>query len=80
MNAAARCGAKDRRTGLPCERAPECGRRRCRSHGGAPGSGAPRGNANRRINGFSSAAARAEHRAARELLKAGWGLLRELEE
>ena len=43
------------RAGAPCERAPEPGRRRCRLHGGAAGTGAPRGNTNARRHGLHSA-------------------------
>ena len=45
------CGARTR-SGAPCKSAPVTGRQRCRMHGGADGSGAPRiypplpGNAN----------------------------------
>ena len=39
------CGAKTR-AGHPCRSHPVTGRRRCRMHGGAPGSGAPLGNRN----------------------------------
>jgi hypothetical protein len=41
----ARCGAKTR-SGAPCKSAPVTGRRRCRMHGGADGSGAPKGEKN----------------------------------
>jgi len=37
-----RCGARTR-SGAPCKSAPVNGRRRCRMHGGADGSGAPKG-------------------------------------
>jgi hypothetical protein len=40
-----RCGAKTR-SGAPCKSAPVTGRRRCRMHGGADGSGAPKGERN----------------------------------
>ena len=39
---APRCGAKNR-SGNPCDRPAAKGKRRCRLHGGAPGSGAPSG-------------------------------------
>jgi hypothetical protein len=39
------CGAKTR-SGAPCKSAPVTGRRRCRMHGGAHGSGAPTGERN----------------------------------
>lgn len=40
-----RCGARTRNGG-ECTAAPVIGKRRCRMHGGAAGSGAPRGNKN----------------------------------
>jgi hypothetical protein len=45
VSQASRCGAKTR-SGAPCKSAPVTGRRRCRMHGGADGSGAPRGSKN----------------------------------
>src|ERR1700675_2640532 len=39
------CGARTR-SGTPCKSAPVTGRRRCRMHGGADGSGAPEGSKN----------------------------------
>src|SRR5262249_1952730 len=42
---ARRCGAKTR-AGHPCRQAAVKGRSRCRMHGGANGSGGPRGNRN----------------------------------
>ncbi|SIO66978.1 hypothetical protein SAMN05443247_11594 [Bradyrhizobium erythrophlei] len=39
------CGARTR-SGTPCKSAPVTGRRRCRMHGGADGSGAPKGERN----------------------------------
>jgi hypothetical protein len=51
------CGARTR-SGAPCDRGPEPGRRRCRVHGGAPGTGAPRGNKNARRHGRYSAQSR----------------------
>jgi glucans biosynthesis protein len=44
-----RCGAK-RRDGLPCQKPRAKGRSRCRLHGGAPGSGASKGEANGRYS------------------------------
>jgi hypothetical protein len=40
-----RCGAKTR-SGMPCRSPAVRGRARCRMHGGAPGSGGPRGERN----------------------------------
>jgi hypothetical protein len=45
MAQAPRCGAKTR-AGHPCRQAAVSGRARCRMHGGATGSGGPRGNRN----------------------------------
>lgn len=47
------CGARLRGGGC-CGRAPMPGKRRCRSHGGAPGVGAPKGNRNRFVHGLRS--------------------------
>ena len=41
-----RCGAHARTTGQPCRSPAVIGSRRCRMHGGAKGSGGPRGEAN----------------------------------
>ncbi len=46
-----RCGAINR-AGQPCTRRPPSGQHRCHLHGGAPGSGAPPGNANALKHGF----------------------------
>ena len=45
MTSSPRCGARTRR-GTPCQAPAVAGKRRCRMHGGAKGSGAPVGNKN----------------------------------
>ena len=45
MQNSPRCGAKTR-NGSPCEAPAVHGKKRCRMHGGAAGSGAPKGNRN----------------------------------
>jgi hypothetical protein len=45
MLSSQRCGAKTR-SGQPCRSPSVHGKKRCRMHGGAAGSGAPRGNKN----------------------------------
>ena len=45
MTSSPRCGAKTRR-GTPCQAPAVSGKMRCRMHGGAKGSGAPKGNQN----------------------------------
>jgi hypothetical protein len=46
-----RCGAKTR-SGKACRAPAVLGKKRCRMHGGAPGSGAPPGNQNALKNGL----------------------------
>jgi hypothetical protein len=66
---APRCGARTR-VGTPCQR-PAChGKARCRLHGGAAGSGAPRGERNGAYrHGRFTAEAVAGRKAFRQLLK-----------
>ena len=45
MRSSPRCGAKTRQ-GTPCQAPAVSGKQRCRMHGCAKGSGAPRGNRN----------------------------------
>jgi glucans biosynthesis protein len=66
--AAPRCGAKTRRR-TPCQAPAIRGKTRCRMHGGAPGSGAPKGNQNARKHGFYSAEMLRLRAEARTLLK-----------
>src|SRR5215204_5373348 len=58
MARAPRCGARTR-AGSPCKQAAVTGRRRCRMHGGAHGSGGPLGqrNGNYRHGHFTKRAA-----------------------
>jgi hypothetical protein len=66
-----RCGAK-RRDGLPCQKPRAKGRSRCRLHGGAPGSGAPRGEANGRYShGLLTAEAIEERITLTEMMARG---------
>ncbi len=71
MHRSPRCGARTR-AGRPCRAPAVAGKRRCRLHGGAKGSGAQPGNANARRHGFYGAAAKAERRRLRALLRV-WG-------
>jgi hypothetical protein len=54
---------------MPCRSLPVQGKRRCRMHGGAPGSGAPAGNRNALRHGLYMAKAIAARRAIRALLR-----------
>jgi len=68
MLAGARCGARCR-SGQPCRSPAVHGKRRCRMHGGAPGSGAPRGNKNAIRHGRFTRKAIAERKHIRELIR-----------
>ena len=70
-----RCGAKTRKGGS-CRAPAVTGKKRCRMHGGAKGSGAPRGNNNALKHGVFTkesielrATLRQQIREARKLLK-----------
>ncbi|MFN5715458.1 MAG: HGGxSTG domain-containing protein [Bradyrhizobium sp.] len=65
--ARARCGARTR-SGGACRAPAVRGKRRCRMHGGAKGSGAPRANRNARKHGLFTRDAIAERREIRALL------------
>jgi uncharacterized protein YjcR len=72
-----RCGAKTR-TGGACRAPAVHGRNRCRMHGGAAGSGAPRANRNARKHGLFTADAIAERKQMQALLAEARKLLEEL--
>ncbi len=63
-----RCGAKTR-SGRPCSSPAVRGKKRCRMHGGAKGSGAPLGNQNALKHGLYKKEAIEERRKLSRLLK-----------
>ena len=73
LEGAPRCGAKTRK-GTPCAAPAVHGKRRCRMHGGAKGSGAQPGNTNAWKHGWYSAQNRTQARQARSVAR----LLRQL--
>ena len=73
-----RCGAKTR-AGTPCKSPAVQGKKRCRMHGGAPGSGAPRDNKNAVKHGLYTREAIAQRRQLKELMKQSRKLLLEIE-
>jgi hypothetical protein len=75
MLSSLRCGAKTR-SGKPCMSPAVGGRRRCRMHGGAPGSGAPRGNKNALKHGHYTREAMEARRQLRNLLQQSRILIR----
>nr|WP_276008035.1 HGGxSTG domain-containing protein [Bradyrhizobium sp. 139] len=77
MWASPRCGAGTR-SGTACRAPAVHGKARCRMHGGAWRSGAPRGNQNARTHGAFAQDGIAERRAIRALLDETSKLLIEL--
>ena len=68
MLSSMRCGARTR-SGGSCRSPAVNGKRRCRMHGGAPGSGAPLGNKNAVKHGRFTRDKMAERRRTSELLR-----------
>ena len=77
MLASSRCGAKVR-CGGACRSPAMRGKKRCRMHGGAPGSGAPRANRNARTHGLFTRDAIAERRQIRAVLGEARKLLEQM--
>jgi hypothetical protein len=67
MISSPRCGARTR-SGKPCRSPAVRGKKRCRMHGGAPGSGAPRGNKNAVKHGLYTRKAIAQRRKVSDLI------------
>ena len=77
MLASLRCGAKTR-SGHAFRSPAVHGKKRCRMHGGAQGSGAPKANQNARKHGLFTRDAIAERRQIRVLLGKARKLLEEM--
>jgi hypothetical protein len=78
MLSSLRCGAKTC-SGRPCKSPSVLGKKRCRMHGGALGSGAPRGNKNALKHGRFTHEAIAERGHIRELVRQARKLLLQIE-
>jgi uncharacterized protein YjcR len=78
MLSSPRCGAKTR-SGKPCMSPAVHGKKRCRMHGGAPGSGAPRGNKNALKHGLYTREAIEERRQLRTLMRQSRLLIKDIE-
>ena len=76
MLASRRCGAMTR-SGRLCRAPAVHGKARCRMHGGAPGSGAPKGNRNALKHGLYTREAIAERKALKALIQQSRKLLAE---
>jgi hypothetical protein len=74
MLATRRCGAKTR-SGQPCMSPAVSGKSRCRMHGGARGSGAPKGNINAFKHGHFTCEAIAERQSPQSLLRESRALI-----
>ena len=67
-----RCGAKSKRNnGAPCRAPAVRGKKRCRIHGGAKGSGAPQGNKNALKHGLTTKEAKQFRKLVSLRLKSG---------
>ncbi len=78
MHESPRCGAKTR-SGAPCRSPAVTGKKRCRMHGGARGSGAPKGNQNALVHGVYTKKAEAFRKRTRDLIRQSNELLKDLE-
>jgi len=77
MLASARCGARTR-SGGSCRSPAVSGKKRCRMHGGAAGSGAPRNNQNAITHGLFTKQAIEERKQVQALLREARNLLRDI--
>jgi uncharacterized protein YjcR len=78
MLASLRCGAKTR-SDKPCRSPAVHGKRRCRMHGGAPRSGAPKENQNALKHGLFTKDAIEERKQVRDLIGQARKLLQDIE-
>jgi len=78
MLSSPRCGAKTR-SGKPCMSPAVGGKKRCRMHGGAPGSGAPRDNQNALKHGLYTRETIEERRQLRALMRQTRTLIQKIE-
>jgi hypothetical protein len=72
-----RCGAKTRKGGA-CKSPAVAGKNRCRMHGGAPGSGAPKNNKNAFKHGLYTREAIEKRKRLQELLGHSRKLIKEI--
>jgi hypothetical protein len=79
MLGSTRCGAKTR-SGKPCRSPAVQGKKRCRMHGGAAGSGAPRGNRNALKGGLYTKAAMEQRKQIQLFLRQANKLVHEINE
>lgn len=75
MQQSPRCLARTR-SGKPCQSPRVQGRKRCRMHGGADGSGAPKGNRNALRHGRYTAEAFAKRKQTAAAVRMMWALVK----
>ncbi len=78
MLSSLRCGARTR-SGQSCRSPAVGGKKRCRMHGGAKGSGAPRGNQNALKHGHYTKQAIEERKKLRQLIREAERLIEEID-
>ena len=78
MRDSPRCGAKTR-SGTPCQAPAVKGKKRCRMHGGAKGSRAPKGNQNALKHGLHTREAIGERKMLRDFLRQAKDTLNDFE-
>lgn len=78
MLSSPRCGARTR-SGKPCMAPAVRGKKRCRMHGGAPGSGAPKDNKNAFKHGLYTRRAIEQRRQLHDLIRKSRKMLSEID-
>lgn len=74
MSQSLRCGAKTR-AGTPCQAPAVSGKKRCRMHGGATGTGAPKGNRNALKHGLYTREMLEERKELAQLMREARALI-----
>jgi uncharacterized protein YjcR len=79
FESAPRCGASTKRyNGRPCRSPSVRGKRRCRMHGGAKGSGAKKGNQNALKHGVTTREIKRFRQSVKQLISSSRGLHKKL--
>ncbi|WP_319004805.1 HGGxSTG domain-containing protein [Microvirga lenta] len=78
MRSSLRCGARTR-SGMSCQAPAVRGKRRCRMHGGASGTGAPQGNRNALTHGLSTREMIERRKAVNAMLRRSRHILGEID-
>ncbi len=76
MRNSLRCGAKTR-SGAPCQAPAVAGKKRCRMHGGAAGSGAPKDNRSALKHGLFTRETKSQRKAVNAMLRRAREILKD---